>query len=84
MAEIARDSDKIELDQQRLSGDMQLKALQVGSQIKNNELQRASQDQQAGVRMGSEIAKNKAQIALQEKQALLQQLQNSNQGTPKK
>ena len=84
MAEIARDSDKIELDQQRLSGDMQLKAMQVGSQIKNNELQRASQDQQAGVRMGSEIAKNKAQIALQEKQALLQQLQNSNQGTPKK
>jgi hypothetical protein len=83
-AEIARDSDKIELEQQKLSGDMQLKAMQVGAQIKNNELQRASQEQQAGIKMGSEIAKNKAQQALQEKQATLQQIQTFNQGNKTK
>ena len=84
VADIARDSDKIELEQQKLSGQMQLDAMKVGAQIKNNELQRASQEQQFGLKMGSDIAKNKAQQALQEKQALLQQIQTSKQGNKTK
>jgi hypothetical protein len=77
-------SDKIELEAQKLSGDQQLKSMQVGAQIKNNELQRASQDQRDGLKMGSEIAKNKAQMALQEKQQTLQHIQTFKQGKPTK
>jgi len=84
VAEIARDSDKIELEQQKLSGQMQLDAMKVGAQIKNNELQRASQEQQAGIKLGSEIAKNKAQQALQEKQQALQHIQTFKQGNKTK
>jgi hypothetical protein len=77
-------SDKLELEAQKIAGDQQLKGLQVGSQIKNNELARASQDQRDGVKMGSEIAKNKAQLALQEKQQALQHIQTFKQGNKTK
>jgi hypothetical protein len=77
-------SDKIELEAQKIAGDQQLKSMQVGANIKNNELERASRDQQAGIKMGSEIGKNKAQLALQEKQALLQNTQTFNQGNKTK
>ena len=77
-------SDKIELEAQKIAGEQQLKSMQVGAQIKNNELQRASQEQQAGLKMGSEIAKNRAQQALQEKQQALQHIQTFKQGNKTK
>jgi hypothetical protein len=77
-------SDKIELEAQKIAGEQQLKSMQVGAQIKNNELQRASQEQQAGIKMGSDIAKNRAQQALQEKQQALQHIQTFKQGNKTK
>jgi len=75
-------ADKQELEEQKVSGQLELDALRVGAQINESKNKQQFEQERAGVQMGADIAKSKAQMDLQARTAALQH--SSKQGTPKK
>jgi hypothetical protein len=74
-------SDKQKLEEQKVSGRLELDALKVGAQIKESQAKVQFEQERAGVQMGSDIAKSKAQMDLQARTAALQN--GRNQGSRK-
>jgi len=80
MANAAAASDKQQLEEQQVSGQLQIDAMRVGSQLKDSQAKQQFEQERAGVQMGADIAKNKAQSALQSAQIAA----NSRKETPTK
>ena len=73
MMESAAASDKQELEEQKVSGQLQLESMRVGAQIKESQAKQQFEQERAGVQMGAEIAKNQKQMDLQARTTALQQ-----------
>jgi hypothetical protein len=58
-------TDKQELEEQKVSGRLELDALKVGAQINESKTKSQFEQERAGIQMGADIAKNKAQMDLQ-------------------
>ena len=76
----ASTADKQKLEEQKVSGNLQIEAMRMGAQINESKAKQQFDQEQTGVKLGAEIAKNKAQNALQAAQ-LLANVQKGN--TPK-
>jgi hypothetical protein len=74
-------SDKQKLEEQKVSGRLELDALKVGAQIKESQAKVQFEQERAGIQLGSDIAKSKAQMDLQAQTAALQN--SRNQGSRK-
>jgi hypothetical protein len=72
MMESAAASDKQDLEEQKVSGQLQLESMRVGAQIKESQAKQQFEQERAGVQMGAEIAKNQKQMDLQARTAALQ------------
>jgi hypothetical protein len=70
MIDAAATSDKQKLEEQKISGQLQLDGMRIGAQIKESQAKQQFNEEQTGVKLGSDIAKNKAQNALQAAQLL--------------
>ena len=68
-------TDKQELEEQKVSGRLELDALKVGAQINESKSKQQFEQERAGIQMGADIAKNKAQMDLQARTAALQRNQ---------
>jgi hypothetical protein len=58
---MAHKADQLKLEQQKISGNLQLGSMRVGAEIKNQRANLAAQQQREGVRMGIDVARSKAQ-----------------------
>ena len=61
-------SDKNQLDREKITAELAIKGLAVGSKIRENQQRLASDQERDGVRMGIDIAKSKMQSNQQRKQ----------------
>jgi len=75
-------ADKLELEKEKVKGQLELESLRVGAQINESKAKAQFEQERAGVQMGADIAKSKAQMALQARTAALQN--GRNQGKPSK
>jgi hypothetical protein len=66
----ASTADKQHLEEQKVSGNLQIEAMRMGAQINESKAKQQFDQEQTGVKIGAEIAKNKAQNALQAAQIL--------------
>ena len=66
-------ADKQELEEQKVSGRLELDALKVGAQINESKTKSQFEQERAGIQMGAEIAKNQKQMDLQARTTALQQ-----------
>jgi hypothetical protein len=66
---------KLQLEQDKVGGNMRLNAMKVGAQIQGDKHRTASQEKLAGVKTGVDIAKHKADLELQKRQAMLDHIQ---------
>ena len=73
MMDAAAASDKQDLEEQKVSGQLQLESMRVGAQIKESQAKQQFEQERAGVQMGAEIAKNQKQMDLQARTTALQQ-----------
>jgi len=73
MMDAAAASDKQELEEQKVSGQLQLESMRVGAQIKESQAKQQFEQERAGVQLGAEIAKNQKQMDLQARTTALQQ-----------
>ena len=73
MMDAAAASDKQELEEQKVSGQLQLESMRVGAQIKESQAKQQFEQERAGIQMGAEIAKNQKQMDLQARTTALQQ-----------
>ena len=78
LADAAATADKLDLEQQKVSGNLELEALRVGAQIKESQTKAQAQNELEGLRIGVDIAKSKAQERLQARAAA----QKSSQRNP--
>jgi hypothetical protein len=83
VADVAAAADKQELEEQKVSGRLELDALKVGAQIKESQARIQFEQERAGVQMGADIAKNKAQMDLQARTTALQNSSNQNKTEPR-
>ena len=74
-SETALAAAKLQLEQDKVGGNMRLNAMKIGAQIQSDKHRTASQEKQAGVKTGVEIAKHKADLELQKRQAMLDHIQ---------
>lgn len=65
----AATADKIDLEEQKVSGQLELEALRVGAQIRESQLKNQAQNEIEGLRIGVDIAKSKAQERMQARAA---------------
>jgi hypothetical protein len=63
LADAAAESDKLHLEDKKVSGQLELESLRVGAQIKESQHKSRAQNELEGLRIGADIAKNKAQMA---------------------
>ena len=75
-------ADKQELEEQKVSGRLELDGLKVGAQINESKSKQQFEQERAGIQMGADIAKNKAQMELQARTTALQR--NQPRTEPKK
>ncbi len=80
MLDAATAADKQALEEQKVSGQLELEALRVGAQINESKGKSQFEQERAGVQMGIDIAKSKAQ----ERQQAIAAAQRSKPGTPPK
>ena len=79
----ASTSDKQHLEEQKVSGQLQIEAMRMGAQINESKAKQQFDQEQTGVKMGADIANNKAKMALQAAQ-IMENARNSQKGnTPK-
>jgi hypothetical protein len=65
MINAATAADKQQLEEQKVTGQLQLDGMRVGAQIKESQSKQQYEQEKTGVKMGSDIANNKAKVALQ-------------------
>ena len=70
----AAQSDRLELDRERLDGQLQLDAMKTQAQIEETKARIAGEQEREGVRLGMEAAKAREQSDFQRKQAMVNQL----------
>jgi hypothetical protein len=70
MINAATASDKQKLEEQKVTGQLQLDGMRIGAQIKESQAKQQFNEEQTGVKLGADIAKNKAQTALQAAQMM--------------
>ena len=75
LTDVAAAADKLDLEQQKVSGHLELEALRVGAQIKESQTKAQAQNELEGLRIGVDIAKSKAQERLQARAAAQQSSQ---------
>jgi hypothetical protein len=75
-------TDKQELEEQKVKGNLELDALRVGAQINESKNKQQFEQERTGIQMGADIAKSKAQMDLQARTTALSN--SSKQGTPRK
>jgi hypothetical protein len=79
----ASTADKQHLEEQKVSGQLQIEAMRMGAQINESKAKQQFDQEQTGVKMGADIANNKAKMALQAAQ-IMENARNSQKGnTPK-
>lgn len=78
----AAESDKQELEQQKVSGQLELEAMRVGAQIQESKVKSDDAQRQAGLKIGADIAKSRADQQLRAAQLAAQA--NKPAGAPKK
>jgi len=66
---------KVQLETEKVGGNLKLNSMKVGADIRAKQHQVASQEQQAGLKTGLDIAKHKAEMDLQKRQAMLDHIQ---------
>ena len=66
---------KLQLDQDKIGGQLNIDAMKVGVQIQSDKHRTASQEKLAGVQTGVDIAKHRQELDLQKRQAALQHIQ---------
>ena len=81
--EASAKADKQELEEQKVSGQLELEALRVGAQINESKAKEQARQEEAGVRLGADIAKSRADQALRMAQ-LAKQEQQPKKGPPTK
>jgi hypothetical protein len=74
-------ADKQALEEQKVTGQLELDSMRVGAQIKESQFKQQFEQERAGLEMGIDIAKNKAQADLQ---ARTTALQHASQNQPPK
>ena len=83
VSDVAAAADKQELEEQKVSGHLELESLKVGAQIKESQAKTQFEQERAGIQMGADIAKNKAQMDLQARTTALQNSSNQNKTEPR-
>jgi len=78
-------ADKLELDKEKVKGQLELESLRVGAQINESKAKQQFEQERAGVQLGAEIAKNQKQMDLQARTTAMQHAtQNRQKGKPTK
>ena len=72
LADAAAQADKLDLEEQKIGGQLELEALRVGAQIKESQTKNQAQQELDGLRIGVDIAKSKAQERMQARAAAKQ------------
>jgi hypothetical protein len=70
-ADAAAASDKQDLEEEKVRGQLELEALRVGAQIKESQARAQYEQERAGLQMGIDIAKSKSQTDLQARTAAM-------------
>ena len=83
LADATAASDKLELETQKVQGQLELDALRVGAQIRESQTKLVTDQEREGLRMGVDIAKSKAQERLQARTAALQHASRNEPKEPK-
>ena len=65
LADAAAQADKLELEEQKIGGQLELESLRVGAQIRESQAKSQAQQELDGLRIGVDIAKSKAQERMQ-------------------
>ena len=65
-------ADRLQLDKEKVSGELQLESMRVGAQITESKTKMIADQERAGIQMGIDIAKSKAQTGLQARTTALQ------------
>ena len=65
-------ADKQALEEQKVTGQLELDSMRVGAQIKESQFKQQFEQERAGLELGIDIAKNKAQADLQARTTALQ------------
>jgi hypothetical protein len=77
-------TDKQELEEQKVAGQLELDALRVGAQINESKSKEQARQEEAGVRLGAEISKAKMEQAIKLAQLEKQTNQPTKKGSDKK
>jgi hypothetical protein len=77
------DEQKLALEEQKVSGQLELDALRVGAQVNESKFKEQARQEEAGVRLGAEISKAKMEQAIKLAQ-MGQQSQQPKKGSDKK
>jgi len=81
-ADMAHKADQLKLEQQKISGNLQLGSMKVGAEIKKQRADMAATQQREGVRMGIDIARSKAQDEAALRKDALQHIATFKKGEP--
>ena len=65
----AAQADKLDLEKEKVGGQLELEALRVGAQIRESQVKHQAQNEIEGLRIGVDIAKSKAQERMQARAA---------------
>jgi hypothetical protein len=76
-------ADKQDLEEQKVTGQLELQAMRVGAQINESKFKETARQEEAGLRLGADISKSRAEQALRAAQ-MLQQEQQPQKGPPAK
>ena len=75
LADAAAQSDKLDIEDKKVSGQLELESLRVGAQIKESQAKERAKNEIEGLRIGVDIAKSKAQERQQARAAAQQSSQ---------
>ena len=80
----AAKADKQELDEQKVSGQLELEAMRIGAQINESKFKEQARQEEAGVRLGADVSKTKMEQAIKLAQLEKQTNQPTKKGSDKK
>jgi hypothetical protein len=84
LADAAGAADKLELEKEKVKGQLELESLRVGAQINESKAKQQFEQERSGVQLGAEIAKNQKQMDLQARTTAMQHATQNKQREPKK
>jgi hypothetical protein len=80
----AAKADKQELDEQKVSGQLELEAMRIGTQIDESKFKEQARQEEAGVRLGADMSKTRMEQAFRLAQLEKQSQQPTKKGSDKK